>query len=474
MTKRKAASDLELLGAYVSRRSQEAFCTLVERHLDMVYGAALRRVGTRALAEDVTQAVFIVLAQKAPALLEVRTLGGWLLRVTRCASVDAIRKERARSACERRAARGRVEARTDDHVLPLEHAQRSAAVDEALARLTTLDRETLLLRFYQDATYADIGISLGITEEAARKRSDRALVKLRKLLARRGGLVLAAILPAMWLREAHAAPAALTRQIMRDLTSSVPAAKLTLAKGAIKMMTMQTLKLTFAGVAACVVAAGAGWWVVTAMGGNSVPPPPVATEQNVSAQDVQPPPQAAPSVEGKIEVAAAPVTFSMPMTILKADQAQIYFMAVPAPGDDPDGVAGPVMVISGTLTAVRAGEAKNVQEITRSGNALRIATPHPAEQNAPDDVTHVASGNALNIKNGVLTLTAQNAGELTMSQAEVSVASPGTQGIVIQRNENGTIILNGQVMDAEALKKLGAESGKVVVVGDGSALPVKN
>ena len=57
--------DLELLGQYTKRQSEAAFTALVERYASLVYSTALRQARNPHLAEEVTQAVFIILARKA-------------------------------------------------------------------------------------------------------------------------------------------------------------------------------------------------------------------------------------------------------------------------------------------------------------------------------------------------------------------------------------------------------------------------
>ena len=84
--------DLKLLKDYATRHSQEAFATLVQRHIGMVYSAALRQLRDPHLAEEISQVVFIILAKKAGELRESTILSGWLYRTTRFACADAFEK----------------------------------------------------------------------------------------------------------------------------------------------------------------------------------------------------------------------------------------------------------------------------------------------------------------------------------------------------------------------------------------------
>src|SRR5438105_215693 len=92
------------LNVYSQKRSSEAFGALVAGHADWVYSTALRMVrGNRAMAEDVTQAVFLLLAER-PEKAQGRPLAGWLFSVTRYCALNAMRSEARRTKYERRAA----------------------------------------------------------------------------------------------------------------------------------------------------------------------------------------------------------------------------------------------------------------------------------------------------------------------------------------------------------------------------------
>jgi RNA polymerase sigma factor (sigma-70 family) len=181
------ADDSELLCAYAETRSEAAFAELVRRHLDLVYSAVLRRVGGDThLAEDVSQKVFVGLARQARSLRGRAVLAGWLYTASRFAAAEVVRGERRRRAREQEVFAmnerfGNLAAAPDP-----DWEQLRPVLDDAMDHLNERDREALLLRFFEGQALAEIGHQLDVTEEAARKRVDRALEKLRSLLAKKG------------------------------------------------------------------------------------------------------------------------------------------------------------------------------------------------------------------------------------------------------------------------------------------------
>jgi RNA polymerase sigma factor (sigma-70 family) len=185
-------NDFELLREFVERESETAFAELVRRHLGMVYSAAMRQTGDRDVAEDVTQAVFILLARKGPHLDSTVVVPGWLYRTAsflarQAATARARRRMKEKEAMEMNAA--------DES----EEVWREVAphLDSALAELAEPDRNALILRYLQERCLREVGESLGISEEAARKRVGRGIERLRHILRRQGVTIAATGLAAV-------------------------------------------------------------------------------------------------------------------------------------------------------------------------------------------------------------------------------------------------------------------------------------
>src|SRR5258708_3708200 len=96
-------SDAELLARFARNNSETAFSTLVQRYLNLVYSIALRQTGNPHAAEEITQAVFIILASKASSLGRNTVLPGWLYNAARLTALNWQRAEARRVRREQEA-----------------------------------------------------------------------------------------------------------------------------------------------------------------------------------------------------------------------------------------------------------------------------------------------------------------------------------------------------------------------------------
>ena len=236
--------DTELLRSFAEEKSEAAFAELVRRRLNLVYSVALRQCGGDAhRAEDAAQKVFIDLARKAHLLARQPVLLGWLYRSAQCAAIDLVRSEARRHAREAVA-------------LAMNEASAAAGpnwselrpfIDEAMAELGERDRDALLLRYVEAEPFAQIGARLGLTEDAARRRVDRALEKIRGRLARRGIRSTAALLAGAFAAQAGtAAPAGVAGSITSAALTHAAANGATLG-GFAAIFTMAKTKSFIAG-----------------------------------------------------------------------------------------------------------------------------------------------------------------------------------------------------------------------------------
>jgi len=215
--------DAELLCAFAEQASEEAFTLLVERHLGLVYHSALRRLGGDAhRARDVAQQVFSDLAQKAGRLSRHTALQAWLYTSTRYASAQMIRDDRRRNERERIAM-------SDESLRqPSSEADWNAIqplLDEAMDRLGEKDRQLILKRFFEGASFAELAERFSLSEDAARMRTNRALEKLRADFMRKGVASSAAALgTALMSQSALSAPAGMAALVSASALANASSA----------------------------------------------------------------------------------------------------------------------------------------------------------------------------------------------------------------------------------------------------------
>ncbi len=248
--------DLTLLREYARRNSGEAFAAIVSRYVNLVYSVAMRQVRNQHLAEEITQAVFIILARKAASLGPKTILPSWLCRTARYASANALTIQRRRQRREQEAHMQSIlnesEPDTWREIAPL--------LDNAMEQLGQKDHDAVVLRFFEGRNFKEVGAARGASEDAAKMRVNRALEKLRKFFAKHGVASTTAIIAGtISANSVQAAPAVLAKSITAVAIAKGAAASgstLTLIKGALKIMAWTKAKTAVVVAAGVILAAG--------------------------------------------------------------------------------------------------------------------------------------------------------------------------------------------------------------------------
>lgn len=239
-------TDHELLAEFVKNGSESAFSALVARYVNLVYSTALRHTSVPHHAEEITQAVFILLARKAGSVSSKAVLSGWLYQAARLTAANYRRDN------QRRRQREQLAIMESALNLPAEEPWKLIApiLDEAMNALGVADRDAVLLRYFENKPLAEVGAALGVSEAAAEKRVSRALERLHAILSRQGiALGATAMAGAITANAVQAAPAALTATITPAVLTAT-----TWTSATVAMSTLQ--KIAAAALLAATVGGG--------------------------------------------------------------------------------------------------------------------------------------------------------------------------------------------------------------------------
>lgn len=250
--------DMELLRDYAATNSEVAFATLVSRHINLVHAAAMRQTGNAAHAEEITQAVFIILAKKAASLRPGTVLSGWLFHTTRLTAANFLRSEIRRTRREQEAyMQSELQTSAGDDAW----RQIAPLLDQAINTLGEKDRNAVVLRYVEGKDFKEVGAGTGSSESAAQRRVSRAIEKLRKYFTKRGVVLTGAVLAgAVAANAAPAAPAGLVTSVstMASLQGATAGASaVALTNSTLKLLMWAKVKFA-AGIAAAALAVAGG------------------------------------------------------------------------------------------------------------------------------------------------------------------------------------------------------------------------
>ena len=243
------ATDWQLLEKFSASGSQAAFSALTRRYANLVYRVCQRELGDTLLAEDAAQAVFLLLAQKAPSLRPSRaeaTLSSWLFQTALLTAKNVRRSEGRRQAREQEAGQMLTEETRRE---PAGWAEIEPHLNDALHALPPGQRTLIFERYFQDRPLAEIGAGQGISEDAARMRVNRALDRLRRFFASRNIALSAAALASLLPQAVRPAPSHAADLLARLAvpapggTSATPTHPHTIAQEATRTMNVNRLKL---------------------------------------------------------------------------------------------------------------------------------------------------------------------------------------------------------------------------------------
>lgn len=245
-------SDSQLMQAFVRSRNEQAFRALVDRHTDWCYSVALRMVGRDAhLAEEVCMTVFTRLAENASQLCDRDSIGGWLY-----VSLKYIARDRLRSEARRKRNEETYAMQKEDEQEPINWEEAHSVLRDVVGELKDADRDAVCLRFFEGLSFNEIGQRLGVKENTARMRLNRAIERLQGLLVKRGiRTSVGALGVGLGTQASSAAPVGLALNLANGALAATATGVSSSALAAF-LVFMKTKTITVSAVAAALLAGG--------------------------------------------------------------------------------------------------------------------------------------------------------------------------------------------------------------------------
>src|SRR5271154_5438544 len=150
--------DMDLVREYARDRSEAAFATLVSHNINLVYSVALRLVHDHHRAEEITQAVFIILSRKAGSLNSKTILSAWLCRTAQYAAADTLKAQRRRQRREQEMHMESVINQTESESQAW--TEIAPVLEAAMEQLGEKDYSAIILRFFEGKDLRQVGAAL--------------------------------------------------------------------------------------------------------------------------------------------------------------------------------------------------------------------------------------------------------------------------------------------------------------------------
>lgn len=160
----------------------EALGELYDRHAGLVYGVSLKVLGNAQEAEDLTQDIFIKLAERASYDPSRGSLRTFLMILTRSRAIDRVRSRQSAQRSKQHWQADYVPSAAEPLAHGMVKAEQSSQVQAALSQISAQQRQVLQMAYYDGLTQAAIAERLNAPLGTVKARARRGLLKLREIL----------------------------------------------------------------------------------------------------------------------------------------------------------------------------------------------------------------------------------------------------------------------------------------------------